>query len=40
MTSMRDARAAGINDATMAEAMRIVAAPRTGSAPGMRASGM
>jgi hypothetical protein len=36
MTSMREARAAGMSDATTAAATRIAAAPRIGSAPGIR----
>jgi trehalose 6-phosphate synthase len=39
MTSMRDARAAGISDAKIAAATRIVAAPATGTAPGKRMPG-
>jgi trehalose 6-phosphate synthase len=39
MTSMRDARAAGISDARIAAATRIAAAPATGTAPGSRVPG-
>jgi trehalose 6-phosphate synthase len=39
MTSMRDARAAGISDARIAAATRIAAAPAIGTAPGSRVPG-
>jgi trehalose 6-phosphate synthase len=39
MTSMRDARAAGMSDARIAAATRIAAAPATGTAPGSRVPG-
>jgi trehalose 6-phosphate synthase len=39
MTSTRDARAAGISDARIADATRIAAAPATGTNPGSRAPG-
>jgi trehalose 6-phosphate synthase len=39
MTSMRDARAAGISDARIAAATRIAAAPATGTTPGSRVPG-
>ena len=40
MTSTREARAAGISDASTAAATRIIAAATIGSAPGMRTSSM